>query len=76
MAGARPQQEANRPARLVVPEEQGAASIRQQIAEGAKLKERQIANEGELRAARDDYYSWDEYNDTLLRRILDNDQEQ
>jgi hypothetical protein len=38
------------------------------IARGQELVERPIATDSDLQSARDDYYTWSEFNETLLRR--------
>lgn len=63
------------PARLTVPKAQAALSIQAQIDKGRALRERPISADQELKAARDAYYTWDDFNDALLLRVFDNELE-
>jgi predicted nucleotide-binding protein len=53
---------------LLVPRAQFEESLSDRIARGEELNARDIRSEDELKAAKQAYYSWDEFNDTLLRR--------
>lgn len=53
---------------LLVPRVPFAETLCDRIALGEELNDREIRAEDELEAARQAYYSWDEFNETLLRR--------
>ena len=53
---------------LLVPREQFADELDERIAEGKRIASRNIGSREELDAARSDYYTWDEYNQELLKR--------
>lgn len=63
------------PARLTVPKAQAALSIQAQIDKGRARRERPLSADQELKAARDAYYTWDDFNDALLLRIFGNELE-
>lgn len=54
--------------RLLVPREQLRREINERLELGREILERAISNESELQGAKDEYYSWTEYNLALLRR--------
>lgn len=53
---------------LVVPREQLEIQLAERIERGRDLRGRPIHSEDDLKSARADYYTWDEFNKTLLRR--------
>ncbi len=53
---------------LVVPRSRFEEQLDDQLAKGRQLLERQVTNEADLAQARADFYTWDEFNTTLLRR--------
>jgi predicted nucleotide-binding protein len=53
---------------LVVPRARLEEQLDDQIAKGCQLLDRQVTNDRDLSDAQADYYTWDEYNTTLLRR--------
>lgn len=58
----------NEPALLRVPRAQFSLELEAQREAGRQLRIREIASPAALKKAKDDYYSWDEYNTQLLRR--------
>lgn len=57
--------------RLRVPREQLEAEIDERVASGEALLRMPVRSEAELGEARSAYYTWSEYNETLLRRSFD-----
>lgn len=53
---------------LTVPRDQLLEALEDRIAQGQELLSQPVASEEDLLQARRGYSSWDEYNDTLLRR--------
>jgi hypothetical protein len=53
---------------LLVPAAQFEEALADRIAQGEELNAREIGSEPELETARQAYYTWDEFNQTLLRR--------
>jgi predicted nucleotide-binding protein len=60
--------------RLTVPRAQLEEALNQRIQEGILLEHRAIQSEKELDEARADYYTWTEYNETLLHRSFTTDE--
>ena len=56
------------PPQLTVARDWLGAELDIRIFRGNELLEREISSEDDLRSARNDYYTWDEYNHTLLQR--------
>ena len=56
------------PAYLTIPREEMGGRLAGRIARGQELLARPISSDDDLRAARGDFYTWSEYNETLLRR--------
>jgi len=59
---------------LQIPRSNAAKKIRTQIEEGKKLLAWEITNEAELKEAHHAMYTWSEYNEELLKRIVDTDE--
>jgi predicted nucleotide-binding protein len=57
-----------------VPRAQFEEAVTDRLARGEELRDREIYSEPELNAARQAYYSWDEFNATLLRRSFSTSQ--
>jgi hypothetical protein len=53
---------------LTVPRDELDRQLEERINRGRELQERPIATETDLKAARADYYTWHDYNVTLLQR--------
>lgn len=53
---------------LTLPRVELDRQLGERIARGRELQERAIASEADLKAARSDFYTWHEYNSTLLQR--------
>jgi hypothetical protein len=53
---------------LVVPRQQLEGQLAERSERGRDLRGRAIHSEDDLKSARADYYTWDEFNKTLLRR--------
>ena len=53
---------------LTVAREELGSQLEDRILRGSELLEREISSAADLQSARNDYYTWDEYNETLLRR--------
>jgi hypothetical protein len=56
------------PSQLTVARDSLAGELDGRISRGNELLERKTSSDDDLRSARDDYYTWDEYNQTLLQR--------
>ncbi|HUW94204.1 MAG TPA: nucleotide-binding protein [Anaerolineae bacterium] len=56
---------------LTVPKAEAERQITAQIDEGRQLLEGSIASKSELDQAEADYFTWDEYNTDLLRKLFD-----
>jgi predicted nucleotide-binding protein len=56
------------PPQLTVARDWLGAELDIRISRGNELLEREISSEDDLRSAENDYYTWDEYNHTLLQR--------
>jgi hypothetical protein len=54
--------------RLTVARSELEQQLQDRIALGEELLKRPITSEADLRSVRSDYYTWTEYNETLLRR--------
>lgn len=63
----RPSDSADEP-ELLVPRAEFEETLTDRLARGEELRDREVHSEPELEAARQAYYSWDEFNATLLRR--------
>ena len=57
---------------LLVPKEEAERQIQEQIEKGVALRDSIITNASELKEAQEDYYSWHEFNITMLSSMLDN----
>jgi predicted nucleotide-binding protein len=62
-----PDQPAQRP-RLTVDRKTFASELDERLALGEEILERPVSNHEELEAAGADYYTWDDYNSTLLKQ--------
>jgi len=56
------------PPQLTVPGDVLAAQLDERVLRGQQLLERPVRTEADLQAARSDYYTWNEYNETLIKR--------
>jgi len=56
------------PPQLTVARDWLGAELNVRIFDARELLEREIHSEDDLQSARNDYYTWDEYNETLLQR--------
>jgi predicted nucleotide-binding protein len=56
------------PPRLTVPSDALAAQLDDRILRGREIADRAIHTEADLQSARHEYYTWTEYNETLLQR--------
>jgi hypothetical protein len=56
------------PPQLTVARDELGWQLEDRILRGKELLEREINSEDDLQSARNDYYTWDEYNETLLQR--------
>lgn len=55
---------------LAVPREEATQRITDRIKRGEDLKSRAIDTDGQLEEVRKDYWTWDEYNEEMLRRMF------
>jgi len=60
---------------LTIKREEAADFLRTQIEEGRKLENRTVENERDLDAYRQDVNTWNDYNESLIRRIIVNSDE-
>lgn len=58
------------PLYLAVPREEAAAKILARIQLGNELRARPIASDDQYREVQDAYFTWDEYNEEMLRQIF------
>lgn len=61
------------PPLLLKPRDEVAAELSDRIEAGQALADRPIGTPQELKTARDEYYTWSDYNAELLRRRFSND---
>jgi predicted nucleotide-binding protein len=55
---------------LAIPREDAAKKIEERVERGGELKDRPIAIERQLEEVRQEYWTWNEYNEEMLRRIF------
>jgi hypothetical protein len=58
---------------LVVSREDAEGKIQDRIQKGKELLNRQITVWEEMKAARNDYYKWSDYNKELIKRLFTNE---
>jgi len=59
---------------LTVPPDRLATALSDRIAKGGQLAIRPVSTKNDVEKLRNDYYSWDEYNITLIRRSFSTSQ--
>ena len=60
----------DQPTLLVVPREQASARIEDRVEKGLAIKKRPKRSVDEIDAAKNDYYTWTEYNKELLQQMF------
>jgi predicted nucleotide-binding protein len=58
------------PLYLAMPRDEAAAKLVERMDRGKELKDRTIRSPGELQEVKHSYFTWDEYNEELLRRMF------
>jgi hypothetical protein len=58
------------PVLLVIPRAEAIRRIDDRIAKGGEIKTRQFQDAASLAVARNDYYTWTEYNEEMLRQMF------
>jgi len=61
-------------ASLIIPRVSAINQLNTQVSKGEELLKVEIKNNRDFEQAKSSYYTWDEYNEELLRRIVDNDE--
>lgn len=61
-------------ASLVIPREEAEARVRAQIEKGKELLKLEIRSKEDLKGIKSEYYTWHDYNQELLRRIVDTEE--
>ena len=60
--------------RLLASRSQFGTELRERIERGSELRDQAIASVADLKQARDNYYTWNEYNTQLLKRRFSTDE--